>query len=48
MININPAHGMFSLQISAGKWHNLEVIEPAVLFEAKDGPYQPLTPEDTL
>lgn len=29
-----------------GAWHTVEVIEPSVIFEAKDGAYIPLTIED--
>ena len=32
----------------AGQWHAVEVIEPSVILEVKDGPYMPLQPEDTL
>ena len=45
---IAPAHGQYGVNIPIGQWHSLEVIESAVLFEAKDGPYTPLTPEDIL
>lgn len=45
---IDPAHGQYGVNIPIGQWHSLEVIESAVLFEAKDGPYTPLTPEDIL
>ena len=38
--------GRYGVDIPAGTWHSLEVIEPAVIFEAKDGPYEPLRPED--
>lgn len=29
-----------------GAWHTVVVIEPSVIFEAKDGAYIPLTIED--
>jgi hypothetical protein len=29
-------------------WHSLVVIEPAVIFEVKDGPYTPIAPEDMM
>ena len=45
---IDPANGMYGVDIPAGQWHSLEVIESAVLFEAKDGPYAPLSDEDVI
>ena len=45
---IDPANGMYGVDIPAGQWHSLEVIESAVLFEAKDGPYVPLSDEDVI
>ena len=46
---INPKNGVFGVDISAGQWHTIEVLEPGtVIFEVKDGPYTPLTEEDIL
>ena len=37
------------LQIPAGKWHSIEVLESGtVIFEGKDGAYTPLSEEDVL
>ena len=36
---LSPAEGQFGIQISAGVWHTIHVIEPSVIFEAKDGKY---------
>ncbi|MCR4591774.1 MAG: WbuC family cupin fold metalloprotein [Bacteroidaceae bacterium] len=37
------------VQIPAGQWHSLEVLEAGtVIFEAKDGAYAPLKDEDIL
>ena len=37
------------IQIEAGQWHSLEVLESGtVIFEAKDGRYMPLGEEDIL
>lgn len=37
------------VQIEAGQWHSLEVLESGtVIFEAKDGRYEPLGDEDIL
>lgn len=36
------------LQIPIGQFHTIEVREPAVLLEVKDGPYAPAKPEDII
>ena len=36
-----PTDGIYGMQIPAGTWHSINVIEPSVIFEAKDGPYIP-------
>lgn len=36
---LSPAEGQFGIQIPAGAWHTIHVIEPSVIFEAKDGKY---------
>ena len=45
---LDPSKGNYGVQIPCGQWHTVEVIEPSTIFEVKDGPYEPLTPEDTL
>lgn len=40
--------GNYGVQIPKGQWHTIEVLEPSAIFEVKDGPYTPLTPEDVL
>ena len=45
---LNPAIGNYGVQIPAGQWHTVEVVEPSAIFEVKDGPYTPLSPEDML
>lgn len=45
---LEPTIGNYGVQIPAGQWHGIEVIEPSAIFEVKDGPYTPLHPEDTL
>lgn len=35
-----PAEGLYGVQIPAGAWHTIHVIEPSVIFEAKDGGYR--------
>jgi hypothetical protein len=36
---LSPVEGKFGFQIPAGAWHTINVIEPSVIFEAKDGAY---------
>lgn len=45
---LNPTTGNYGVQIPKGQWHAVEVIEPSTIFEVKDGPYLPITPEDTM
>lgn len=45
---LDPAIGNYGVQIPKGQWHSVEVIEPSAIFEVKDGPYTPLSPEDTM
>ena len=35
-----PAEGVYGIQIPAGVWHTIRVLEPSVIFEAKDGAYK--------
>ena len=37
-----PEQGTYGMQIPAGVWHTVNVIEPSVIFEAKDGAYVPV------
>lgn len=34
-----PNEGRFGMQVPMGAWHTVEVLEPSVIFEAKDGRY---------
>ena len=34
-----PAEGLYGVQVPAGAWHTIRVIEPSVIFEAKDGAF---------
>lgn len=46
---LDPLCGNYGVQIPAGQWHTLEVLENnSVIFEVKDGPYTPLAPEDLM
>lgn len=35
-----PAEGRYGIQIPKGAWHTIRVLEPSVIFEAKDGAYK--------
>lgn len=43
---LDPTIGNYGVQIPAGQWHTIEVVEPSTIFEVKDGPYTPIAPED--
>ncbi len=46
---IDMVPGGVVLNIEKGQWHSLKCLESGtVLFEAKDGSYQPLSPEDIM
>ena len=45
---VGPSTGNLMVQIPAGTWHTVEVNEPCVIFEAKDGAYEPMSPEDVM
>ena len=36
-----PAEGKYGIQIPAGVWHTINVLESSIIFEAKDGAYMP-------
>ena len=46
--HLNLASGNYGIQIPAGMWHTIEVFEPSVIIEMKDGQYIPITPKDIL
>ena len=47
--SLNPLEGKFGVNIPAGQWHSIKVLEPGtVIFEVKDGPYTLLGEEDVL
>lgn len=46
---LDPRNGNYGVNIPAGQWHTLEVLESGtVIFEVKEGPYIPITPENLL
>lgn len=47
-LHLNQTEGCLGAQIPKGTWHGVEVHEPSVIVEMKDGAYQPLTEEDIL
>lgn len=48
-IVLDPLVGKYGVNIPAGQWHTLEVLEAGtVIFEVKDGPYTPLNTNDML
>ena len=38
-ILLDPSNGSYGCVVPAGVWHTVEVNEPAVIYEAKDGKY---------
>jgi len=38
-IHLDPSVGNFGCVVPKGGWHSVEVLEPSVIFEAKDGRY---------
>ena len=38
-IRLDPSEGNFGCVVPAGSWHSVEVLEPSVIYEAKDGKY---------
>ena len=36
------------LSIPVGQWHGINILEPTVILECKDGKYEPLGPEDMI
>ncbi len=45
---LDPSIGNYGVHIPKGQWHGIEVLEPSAIFEVKDGPYTPISPEDIL
>lgn len=37
--HVGPSVGNFGCVVPAGSWHTVEVLEPSVIYEAKDGKY---------
>lgn len=48
-IEITPNGQVVAINIPIGQWHSLQSLESGiVLLESKDGPWEPLCPEDIL
>ena len=48
-IELSPNGPTVALNIPAGQWHTVKALESGtVILEMKDGPYEPLGPEDIL
>lgn len=46
---LNLKKGVYGIQIPANTWHSIEVLDSGtVIFEVKEGPYTPCSPEDIL
>lgn len=46
--HLDASKGTYGLSIPMGQWHGIEVFEPTVILECKDGAWEPLKPEDVL
>lgn len=48
-IELSPNGLVVALNIPSGQWHTVQALESGtVILEMKDGPYEPLGPEDIL
>ena len=48
-IELSPNGPVVALNIPIGQWHTVRALESGtVILECKDGPYEPLGPEDIL
>ena len=41
-----PREKLYGIQVPKMAWHSIVVYEPSIIFEAKDGAYAPLSPEE--
>ena len=49
VFDLTPGGPCFGLNIPAGQWHSVEVLESGtVILECKDGPWEPLLDADIL
>ncbi len=47
-IHFGPSSDNYGCQIPKGVWHSLEVFEPTVIIEFKNGKYDPVSTEELL
>lgn len=47
-IELDPNGANRGVQIEAGRWHTIDVHEPSVIIEVKDGAYAPLADDEVL
>lgn len=48
-IELSPNGQVVALNVPAGQWHTVKALESgSVILEMKNGPYEPLGPEDVL
>lgn len=48
-IELSPSSANVALNIPLGQWHTVRALESGtVILECKDGPYEPLGPEDIM
>ena len=48
-IELSPNGPVVAINIPAGQWHTVRALESGtVIMEVKDGPYEPIGPEDIL
>ena len=48
-IELSPNGPVVALNIPVGQWHTVHALESGtVIMEVKDGPYEPIGPEDVL
>lgn len=48
-IELSPIGPVVAVNIPAGQWHTVRALESGtVIMEVKDGPYEPIGPEDIL
>ena len=46
---VAPGSDLVGLSVPLGQWHSLECLETGtVIFESKDGAFEPMRPEDVL
>ena len=48
-IELSPNGPIVALNVPRGQWHTVHALESgSVILEVKDGPYEPISPEDIL